>query len=84
MDVGTLAHSKALQAHILNVVIWITKLLIAQGPHRIIRVIFKDLEWESTQLQNKVALELVVPRKTIETVRNLNGRSSILTKRRLH
>jgi len=45
VDVSTLAHVAALRAHVFNVVIWVTKLLIAQGPRRIIRVIFKDLEW---------------------------------------
>jgi len=31
VDVSTLAHTEALRAHILNVVMWVTKPLIAQG-----------------------------------------------------
>jgi len=31
VDVSTLAHAEALWAHVLNVVIWITKPLITQG-----------------------------------------------------
>jgi len=71
VDISTLAHAKALRAHVLNVVIWVTKPLIAQGPRGIIRIIFGDLEWESTQRHNKVALQLVFPQETIKTVRNL-------------
>jgi len=70
VDVSTLAHAEALRAHVLDVVIWVTKLLIAEGPRGIIRVIFRDLEWESTQWHNKVALQLLFPQATIETVRN--------------
>ena len=59
VDINTQAHAEDLRAHVFNVVIWVTKLLIAQEPHGLIRVIFKDLEWKSTQLDNKIALQLV-------------------------
>ena len=55
VDVSTLAHIEALRAHILNVVTSVTKPLIAQGARGITRVIFRDLEWKSTQRDNNVA-----------------------------
>jgi len=44
VDISTLAHVEALRAHVLDVVIWVTKPLIAQGPRGIIWAIFRGLE----------------------------------------
>ena len=71
VDVSTLDHAEALRAHVLSVVIRVTKPLIAQGPLGIIKVIFRDLKWESTQRHNKVAFQLGLPQKTIEAIKNL-------------
>jgi len=62
---------RSFRAHVLNVMIWATKPLIAQGQHGIIRVIFRDLECESTKRHNRVILQLVLPQEIIETIRHL-------------
>ena len=58
VDVSTLAHAKAhakaLRAHVLNVVIWVTKPLISQASHGIVGVILRDPERESSQWYNKI------------------------------
>jgi len=44
VDVSTLADAKALRAHVFNVVIWVTKPLLAQGSHGIVGVTLRDPE----------------------------------------
>jgi len=70
VDVNTLAHTEALRAHVFDVVVWVTKSPIAQRLHGIVRVIFRDQEWESTQRHNEVAQPLVLPQGTIEATRS--------------
>ena len=55
VDVSALAHAEALRAHVLNVVIWVTKVPIAQGSHGIVGVTLTDPEWESSQCHNEIA-----------------------------
>jgi len=61
VDVSTLAYAEALRAHVLDVVIWVTKSPIAERLHGMVRVIFRDPEWESTQQHNGVTQTLVLP-----------------------
>jgi len=49
VDDNTLAHVDALRAPVLDVVVWVTKLQIAQNLHGIVGVTFRDLERESSQ-----------------------------------
>jgi len=42
---NTLAHADALRAHVLDVVVWVTKLQTAQRLHGIIGVTLRDPEW---------------------------------------
>jgi len=55
VHVSTLAHAEALRAHVLNVVIGVTKPLIAQGSHGIVGVTLRDPERESSQWHNESA-----------------------------
>jgi len=55
VDVSNLAHAEALLAHVLNVVMWVTKPLIAQGLHGIVGATLRDPERESSQWHNEIA-----------------------------
>ena len=48
VDGDTLAFADAARAHVLDVVVWVTKSEIAQGLHGIVGVTLRDLEWESS------------------------------------
>ena len=55
VDGNTLAHAEALRAHVLDVVVWVTKSQIGQRLHGIVGLIFRDPEWESSQQYNEIA-----------------------------
>ena len=48
VDSNTLAHAEALQAHVLDVVVWVTKSQITQRLYGIVEVTLRDLELESS------------------------------------
>ena len=48
VDGNTLALVDTARAHLLDVVVWVTKLQIAQRLHGIVGVTLRDPEWESS------------------------------------
>jgi len=49
VDDNALAHAEALRAHVLDVVVWVTKSQIFQRLHGIVGVILRDPRRESSQ-----------------------------------
>ena len=55
VDDNALAHADAVRAHVSDVVVWATKLQIAQRLPGIVGVTLRDPEWESSQSHNEIA-----------------------------
>ena len=70
VDVSTLAHAQALRAHVLNVVIWVTKPLIAQKSHGIVEVTLRDPERELSQWHNEIAQPWALPQGRVKEPRS--------------